>query len=670
MEDKQAFYAKPKVEIMSTNSLKRKPKTKIWIPAVISALILVVLILGCYQKIKDSSNPYFVSQAEQNITLSDKDLNKFGSSMKVIDGQAESQYKLALYFQRRKKHKLAIEELKKAVQLNPSFAKAYNAMGVSYDNLRRYSQAIGCYQSALKLDPKLDYVYNNLGYSYLLNNELDEAIVAFEKAIELNDNRKRYRNNLGLAYVMKDQYDKAYEQFKIVEGEAEAEEKLAKLLDKLGKEKHHQYLAKDSNLGSARKKSERKTPVVIRRKIKNNELQPLIKADASDQKQKDQEIKDTQFSHSDKNAFLPPVKNKAPLDQTETSTGYNRVASAKNEEITDPKKAESLESIEKEGYHKLQTESKQFDQPTRCEFCEDETAESDNAAIGINQIQIIPAENQKPSNIRKKPSVEAKADVYKAEESSVSSDPVYHISAAELVPDPTFEKNVSTESAETKSFANESANRVQNTVEAKVIEVEESYYQDSKEIVTVTPARSKKTKTDLIETNKTVSEEKQLLAYTEAVSTITSTDKKIHHKRIQNKRSQREETLSLAAKEKDLEENPKSDDIIVEVEIEIANGNGVNGAAGRFGRYLKSRGFKVAKVTNANSFDHATTKIFYCNGDIKNVYRLFKKIPLLPDQRSIIELKNMGSRIKIIIGKDLVKHDKIISSAIYKKRKS
>jgi hypothetical protein len=128
--------------------------------------------------------------------------------------------------------------------------------------------------------------------------------------------------------------------------------------------------------------------------------------------------------------------------------------------------------------------------------------------------------------------------------------------------------------------------------------------------------------------------------------------------------------LSLAAKETGLEENFKSEDIIVEVEIEIANGNGVNGAAGRFGRYLKSKGFKVAKVTNANSFDHATTKIFYCDGDIKNVYKLLQKIPLLPDQQSIIELKNMGSRIKIIIGEDLVKHDKIISRTIYRKRKS
>jgi tetratricopeptide (TPR) repeat protein len=403
VEDKQAFYAKSKVEIMSTSSLKKTPKTKIWIPAVISALFLVVLILGCYRKIKDDGNPYFVSQAEQKITLSQKDLNKFGSSVKAIDGQAESHYKMALHFQRRKKHRLAIEELKKSVQLNPSFAKAYNAMGVSYDNLRRYSQAIRCYQSALKLDPKLDYVYNNLGYSYLLKNELDVAIKAFEKAIELNDNSKRYRNNLGLAYVMKGQYDEAYAQFKIVESETEAKEKLVKLLDKLGKEKHHQNLAKDSNSGGVREKSERKTPVVIGRKIKDKEPISLIKADSSAQKQKDQEIQDTQFPLSDKNAFLPLGKNKAPLDQTETSSGYNRAAIAKNPEVAGPKKSKRLGSIEKQSYHELQTESNQSDQTARCEFCEEDTAKSDRTAIGTNQIQIIPAENQKSPNIRKKP---------------------------------------------------------------------------------------------------------------------------------------------------------------------------------------------------------------------------------------------------------------------------
>jgi hypothetical protein len=318
----------------------------------------------------------------------------------------------------------------------------------------------------------------------------------------------------------------------------------------------------------------------------------------------------------------------------------------------------------------LQTESNQPDQPAPCEFCEEDTAESDNAAIGTNQIQIITAENQKPSNLRKKPAVEIETDIQKAKESSVSSDPVYYLSAAELVDEPASEKNESTESVKSKTSVYENANRVQNTVAPKVIEVEESYYPDAKETASATPVKSNKVKEAFIGTNQTVSAEKQPSVYAAAAPSSKSTDKKIDQKRIQDTRFQRKEALSLAAKETDLKENFKSEDIIVEVEIEVANGNGVNGAAGRFGRYLKSKGFKVAKVTNANSFDHATTKIFYCDGDIKNVYKLLQKIPLLPDQQSIIELKNLKNPIKIIIGKDLIKHDKIISRAILRKRKS
>jgi hypothetical protein len=117
-------------------------------------------------------------------------------------------------------------------------------------------------------------------------------------------------------------------------------------------------------------------------------------------------------------------------------------------------------------------------------------------------------------------------------------------------------------------------------------------------------------------------------------------------------------------------ENYKSEDITVENEIIVANGNGVNGAAGRLRAYLKSKGFKVAKITNANSFDHASTKIFYCNGGKKDVYKLLEQIPFVLDQRSIIELKSLKNRFKIIIGKDQIKYDKTISKIISRKPKS
>ena len=86
--------------------------TKLWIPATASALILTVFILGCYQKISHGGNPDFENKADQRMTLAEKDLNKFGSSMRIVDGEAESHYKMALYFQ--KKTQICNRRIKKS----------------------------------------------------------------------------------------------------------------------------------------------------------------------------------------------------------------------------------------------------------------------------------------------------------------------------------------------------------------------------------------------------------------------------------------------------------------------------------------------------------------------------------------------------------------------------
>jgi hypothetical protein len=89
------------------------------------------------------------------------------------------------------------------------------------------------------------------------------------------------------------------------------------------------------------------------------------------------------------------------------------------------------------------------------------------------------------------------------------------------------------------------------------------------------------------------------------------------------------------------------------VELEIANGFGVKGAAGRIRDLLKENGFKIVKITNANFNDHINTKIFYYNGHRRTVDRIMQKLSCCADERNIIELENLGNRIKIIIGKDL-----------------
>ncbi len=111
---------------------------------------------------------------------------------------ADTRYRLARHFQKNGRHMLAVEELKKIIQMDHNNFNAYNALGVSYDRLRKFSLAADAYKAALNINPDLDYVYNNMGYSNLLQNNLKQASASFQAAIALNSQNRLYRNNFAL----------------------------------------------------------------------------------------------------------------------------------------------------------------------------------------------------------------------------------------------------------------------------------------------------------------------------------------------------------------------------------------------------------------------------------------------------------------------------------------
>jgi Flp pilus assembly protein TadD len=180
-----------------------------------------------WTKFWDSSN-------SQGGSLSEKDLAQFASNMRPAQGNPDSHYLLACYYQERGRHKEAIEEFKKVISIDPNNIKAYNGMGVSYDLMGDFPRAMESYQKALDLNPNVSFVQNNLGYSYILQGNLDEAITAFQKAVALNDQESRVHNNLGLAYAMKDQYDLAMTEFKIAGDEDKAYFNIAQLYYRKG----------------------------------------------------------------------------------------------------------------------------------------------------------------------------------------------------------------------------------------------------------------------------------------------------------------------------------------------------------------------------------------------------------------------------------------------------
>ncbi len=156
-------------------------------------VICIVFLLSC-STVKDDSR--YIR------TPGPAELSKFTSQIRPVKGNPESHYTLARYYQDRGMHKKAIEQLEKSIEIDPTYWRAYNAMGVSYDRLTNYSRAIESYEKALKLNPESYAVLNNMGYSYMMQGNAVLATTLLKKASDMKPDNIRIKNNLGLAYAM------------------------------------------------------------------------------------------------------------------------------------------------------------------------------------------------------------------------------------------------------------------------------------------------------------------------------------------------------------------------------------------------------------------------------------------------------------------------------------
>jgi tetratricopeptide (TPR) repeat protein len=202
--------------------MNKKNKMRLAIALVSTGIFCIFFLTGCHT-LKNMANQTSSQGPEKNVKgIESKDFTQFTSTIRPYRGDANSTYRLACYFQERKKYSLAVEEFKKAIRIDPTHAKAYNGLGVSYDKLGEFSLAVQAYKTALVLNPDLDYVQNNLGYSYLLQGDLGSAIEAFQNAVALNNGNKRYHNNLGLAYAKNGLFDLAFSEFRLASDETKA----------------------------------------------------------------------------------------------------------------------------------------------------------------------------------------------------------------------------------------------------------------------------------------------------------------------------------------------------------------------------------------------------------------------------------------------------------------
>lgn len=92
---------------------------------------------------------------------------------------------------------LKMEELyRKAAELCPGYAQAWNNLGDVYEREGRYKDGIDCYQKAIKLAPTTPHPYAGLGDIYLKTGRHKEAKEYYEKALQFDSNDKESKQRL------------------------------------------------------------------------------------------------------------------------------------------------------------------------------------------------------------------------------------------------------------------------------------------------------------------------------------------------------------------------------------------------------------------------------------------------------------------------------------------
>ena len=98
-------------------------------------------------------------------------------------------------------HRDAIPAFDKALRLNPRYAEAYNARGVTYNEMAEYERALKDYDAALGLNPQYAEAYFNRGNTYNDLGQEDKALKDYDEAIRLKPDYDGAYYNRAVAYM-------------------------------------------------------------------------------------------------------------------------------------------------------------------------------------------------------------------------------------------------------------------------------------------------------------------------------------------------------------------------------------------------------------------------------------------------------------------------------------
>ena len=98
---------------------------------------------------------------------------------------------------------------RQAIELRPSYAEAYNYLGITLQTFGNLAQAEAVYRQALQLKPDYVEAYANLGITLNGLGRLEEAAASYRQALELKPDYAEVRLNLSENYDSMNNFDEA-----------------------------------------------------------------------------------------------------------------------------------------------------------------------------------------------------------------------------------------------------------------------------------------------------------------------------------------------------------------------------------------------------------------------------------------------------------------------------
>lgn len=578
----------------------KKSKTKTLPPAtLIISLSLILFLSGCGKMMTifghQSPQDSFLENTPQ---LTIKDLDNFKAGLTPINTEIKAKYLLARHFQRLNRHLNAIEELNEVIKMEPYFPEAYNALGVSYDSLGKFALAEECYKMALRLNPDLAYVVNNLGYSFMMQGKNQEAVKFLEMAVAMEENNLKYRNNLELATQGSENAGQKTPPDLVVQSEPEQTP-----------EKQIEPEQPATEMAVVAEPAE--TISNDAEVVKNDKPYEAFQSSEVAPNGRDEIIikkTDAAETHHDHKAQEPTLSVEVAYNEPEEMNTPEMVA----DKHQDPDTSAAIPT--------LNTETLQSPEPYQSVIIKKDDPENGSRFYKVSPPALI--ENQ----VETRDSEKEDFAITIAKETDESPSPE--------VTDIKSHKQTPQVSSDVVEIVLVNGNGINGFAKKTEVYLKEKGYR----IRNLQNADRFNYKNTKIYYHKLLIAEARLLSEQLPGDSVVSDTNMIYHN----------EKYIRVLLGKDM-----ANGVVQQYQIEISNGNGVNGAAKRMSVYLMGKGFPVNRLTNADHFNYEVTRIFFGKDQLSRAQSLMET---LPDghQASLVEMDQDARKIRLLIGKDVV----------------